>query len=91
MYHSLFFNSGVLEIMITIALNVHFQEFVLTEVLTIFYRSLECMTKNMFTFKMETYPMTFFFIIRYLFKESYFSFKLYSSVMTLAFSRSRQE
>lgn len=59
MYHSLFFNSGVLEIMITIALNVHFQEFVLTEVLTIFYRSLEYMTKNMFTFKMETYPMTF--------------------------------
>lgn len=59
MYHSLFFNSGVLEIMITIALNVHFQEFVLTEVLTIFYRSLEYITKNMLTFKMETYPMTF--------------------------------
>lgn len=59
MYHSLFFNSGVLEIMITIALNVHFQEFVLTEVLTIFYRSLEYITKNMLTFKMETNPMTF--------------------------------
>lgn len=77
--------------MITIALNVHFQEFVLTEFLTIFYRSLEYITKNMLTFKMETNDIPDFFIIRYLFKESYFSFKLYSSVMTSTFSISRQE